>query len=133
MPTSIYQTTPQSVRHRLETRSASSVSHPSPTFEELAVSAQPRRCSSRDLMKTILTAAIPLISSLASACTRATSGASDTGQRNLSLDQPDASYPTPFSRLSGFRELPNGKVMVTDGQEKQVLILDFASGTSRKV
>ena len=38
-----------------------------------------------------------------------------------------------FSRIGGLRELPDGRVLVIDAREKQLLVVDFAKGTSRKL
>jgi hypothetical protein len=47
----------------------------------------------------------------------------------IHLSGPLASFPEPFSDLSGLRELSDGRVLVSDRLEKAVRVLDFASGT----
>ncbi len=44
------------------------------------------------------------------------------------LDRPDASYPEPFSLLTGIRELPDGRVLVSDGIDQTLVWLDLATG-----
>jgi len=44
------------------------------------------------------------------------------------LSKPDATFPEPFSSVSGLRELPDGRVLLSDRLEQTVAILDLASG-----
>ncbi|HUG28508.1 MAG TPA: hypothetical protein VMK53_09440 [Gemmatimonadales bacterium] len=44
------------------------------------------------------------------------------------LDQPDASHPEPFSLLTGVRELPDGRVLVSDGIDQTLMSLNMATG-----
>jgi hypothetical protein len=54
-------------------------------------------------------------------------------QQKLALTKPDAAYPEPFTSIRGVRELANGKVLVSDVQDKVVQIVDLASGKAVKV
>ena len=56
-----------------------------------------------------------------------------SAQTSVALTKAEASFPDPFTRITGFRELPNGKVMVSDIQDKTVQMLDFASGQATKI
>lgn len=49
------------------------------------------------------------------------------------LERPDATWPEPFSLLAGLRELPDGRVLVSDGIEEVLLRLDLAGGRSEQV
>ncbi|MEO8452848.1 MAG: hypothetical protein ABI647_23875, partial [Gemmatimonadota bacterium] len=42
------------------------------------------------------------------------------------LTKPSARINHPFSSINGFRELPDGRVMVSDGIDQAVLIADFS-------
>jgi hypothetical protein len=61
------------------------------------------------------------------------SGSALAAQTPVQMSKPDASFPEPFSRLSGVRELPSGKVLIADRQDKVVQVLDLASGSATKV
>ncbi|MHB1330160.1 MAG: NHL repeat-containing protein [Gemmatimonadales bacterium] len=54
-------------------------------------------------------------------------------QTATKLTKPDASFPEPFTQVSGVRELPNGKVIVSDMRDKVVQLLDFRAGSQVKV
>lgn len=54
-------------------------------------------------------------------------------QITVSLSKPDAQFPDPFTRIAGVREMANGKVLVSDIQDKVVQMIDFAAGHSMKV
>lgn len=54
-------------------------------------------------------------------------------QPAIPLIKADASFPEPFTRVTGLRELPNGKVIVSDFVDKTVQMLDFASGQATKI
>ncbi|MFN0181890.1 MAG: hypothetical protein ACKVZ0_24065 [Gemmatimonadales bacterium] len=56
-----------------------------------------------------------------------------SAQTSVALTKPDAEFPEPFTRLRGLRETPNGKLLVSDLQDKVVQLVDFASGTMTKV
>ncbi|MDH4043118.1 MAG: hypothetical protein OEW06_01565 [Gemmatimonadota bacterium] len=44
------------------------------------------------------------------------------------LTKPDGQFPEPFSNVMGVRELPDGRVFVTDRLERTVSVLDFQTG-----
>ncbi len=54
-------------------------------------------------------------------------------QTPVALTKADAAFPDPFTRITSVRELPSGKVIVSDIQDKTVQMLDFASGQATKV
>jgi hypothetical protein len=54
-------------------------------------------------------------------------------QQKIALTKPDAEYAEPFTSVRGVRELPTGKVLVSDVQDKVVQIIDFTAGTGVKV
>jgi hypothetical protein len=49
------------------------------------------------------------------------------------LGRPDAAFPEPFSRVMGVRELPDGRLVISDNLEKNVALLDFASGDLTRI
>ncbi|NOT07787.1 MAG: hypothetical protein HOP28_06240 [Gemmatimonadales bacterium] len=49
------------------------------------------------------------------------------------MAKPDAEFPESFTRVTAIRELPSGKVLMTDASDKVVNLLDFASGSATKV
>ncbi len=51
----------------------------------------------------------------------------------ISLAAADAVHPHEFTFITSVRELSDGRVIVTDGREQQLLVLDFATGTSREI
>ena len=54
-------------------------------------------------------------------------------QQRAALAKPDAETRESFTRISAIRELPSGKVLVADMQDKVVQLVDFASGTTTRV
>ena len=54
-------------------------------------------------------------------------------QQRAALARPDAESKESFTRISAVRELPSGKVLVADMQDKVVQLVDFAAGTATKV
>jgi hypothetical protein len=54
-------------------------------------------------------------------------------QQRVSLTKPAATFDEPFTTVSGLRELPGGKVIVSDARDKVVQLVDFASGSSAKI
>ncbi|HKP31044.1 MAG TPA: hypothetical protein VJU15_16655, partial [Gemmatimonadales bacterium] len=54
-------------------------------------------------------------------------------QQKISLTKPDAEYSEPFTQVRSVRELANGKVLVSDIQDKIVQLVDFAAGSSVKI
>lgn len=55
------------------------------------------------------------------------------GQQRVALAKPDAESKESFTRVTAVRELPSGKVLVVDQQDKVVQLVDLASGTMTKV
>ena len=51
----------------------------------------------------------------------------------VTLVKPDAQFPDPFTRIFGIAEMPSGKVLVSDLQDKVVQMIDFQAGTGVKV
>lgn len=51
----------------------------------------------------------------------------------LTLDQPDRMHPAVFTSVTDVHELPDGRVLVSDREEKNVVLLDFTAGTSTPV
>ncbi len=51
-----------------------------------------------------------------------------SAQTPLHLENPDATFPEPFSRIAGLRELSDGRVIVGDPLEKAIRVLDFRGG-----
>lgn len=49
------------------------------------------------------------------------------------LERPDAEFPDPFTVVSGVRELSDGRVIVSDGQERKLLLVDFSARSARPV
>lgn len=54
------------------------------------------------------------------------------GQTPAKLGKP-TEFPEPFTQITAVRELPGGKVLVTDRADKVVQILDFQSGSATRV
>jgi len=54
-------------------------------------------------------------------------------QQKVALTKPDAEYSEPFTSVRGVRELANGKVLVSDVQDKIVQLVDFTAGTAVKI
>jgi hypothetical protein len=54
-------------------------------------------------------------------------------QRPLTLPQPDATFPEPFTLVAGVRELRDGRVLVLDRRDRIVLLLDLRNGKSTTV
>ena len=46
------------------------------------------------------------------------------------LSNPDAEYPEPFDLISGFRALPDGRVLVSDGIGEVLVAVDMTSGVA---
>lgn len=65
------------------------------------------------------------------AITLISSGA--VAQAPVTLTKPDAAFPDPFTRITSIRELPNGKVIIADMQDKTVQMLDFATSQATKI
>ena len=58
---------------------------------------------------------------------------SAVGQQKVALGKPDAETKESFTRVTAVRELPSGKVLVVDQQDKVVQLVDLAAGTMTKV
>ena len=56
-----------------------------------------------------------------------------TAQQRVTLGKPDAELAEPFTNVRSVRELPSGKVLVSDQQDKVVQLVDLAAGTAVKV
>jgi hypothetical protein len=54
-------------------------------------------------------------------------------QQKIALGKPEAETSESFTRIAAIRELPNGKVLVADPQDKVVQLVDFVSGSIGKV
>ncbi len=54
-------------------------------------------------------------------------------QSRVTLAKPDAESGEPFTNIASVRELPSGKVLVSDVTDKVVQLVDLASGTAVKV
>ena len=55
------------------------------------------------------------------------------GQQRVALTRPDGEFAEPFTQVSGVRELPGGRVLVSDLRDKIVQLVDFATGAARPV
>lgn len=49
------------------------------------------------------------------------------------LRTPSAEFADPFTRVSGLRELSDGRVVVADQQEKRLQVIDFRTGVARAI
>jgi hypothetical protein len=56
-----------------------------------------------------------------------------TAQLERRLDRPDATFPQEFSLLTGLRELPDGRVMISDPIEDLLQIIDMRTGRATRV
>jgi hypothetical protein len=54
-------------------------------------------------------------------------------QQTRALGAPQAEHPANFSSLTGLRELSDGRLVVVDGRERAVLLVDFRRGTSERI
>jgi len=57
-----------------------------------------------------------------------TLAAAAPAQEPVRLGEPNALAPESFSRVSGLRELPDGRVLVSDNRERVVRLVDFQAG-----
>jgi hypothetical protein len=55
-----------------------------------------------------------------------------SAQKPLALAKPDAEYGEPFTQIMGIRELRDGRVLVSDGRDKTVQLVDL-KGSATKV
>lgn len=51
----------------------------------------------------------------------------------VKLSEPEASFPEPFSRIAGLRELADGRVIVSDRLEIALRIVDWATGSLEEI
>jgi hypothetical protein len=51
----------------------------------------------------------------------------------IRLAPPSAVHPHEFTGITSVRELSDGRVIVTDGREQRLLVLDFSTGRSREI
>lgn len=49
------------------------------------------------------------------------------------LGRPLVEYPEPFSRISGVRELADGRLIIADSREKTLQLIDLSTGASRTI
>ena len=56
-----------------------------------------------------------------------------SAQTATALTKPDAEFAEPFTRVASIRELPGGRVLVSDSRDKIVQLLDFKTQTTTKV
>jgi hypothetical protein len=49
------------------------------------------------------------------------------------LAKPDAEYAEPFTQITGFRELRDGRIVVSDSRDKTLQAIDFRSGAAAKI
>lgn len=49
------------------------------------------------------------------------------------LTRPDATFAEPFSQIIGLREITRGRVIISDGLEENVALLDFAGGDMQSI
>ncbi len=54
-------------------------------------------------------------------------------QQVRTLSKPDVEFEEPFTQVSGVRELKDGRVIVNDTRDKVVQLIDFKSGTAKKI
>jgi hypothetical protein len=54
-------------------------------------------------------------------------------QQNLTLSKPEAESAESFTQITSVRELPSGKVLLSDMRDRVVQLLDMTSGTMTKV
>jgi hypothetical protein len=55
------------------------------------------------------------------------------GQQKVALTRPEAEFAEPFTQVSGVRELPGGRVLVSDIRDKIVQLVDFATGAATAI
>ncbi|HEX9165739.1 MAG TPA: hypothetical protein VF862_07490, partial [Gemmatimonadales bacterium] len=54
-------------------------------------------------------------------------------QTRTALTRPEAEYAEPFTEIRGLRELPDGRVLVSDWRDKVVMLVDLRSGAATKI
>lgn len=65
--------------------------------------------------------------------TMASSLSAQNGPPTVTLARPQAEFPEGFSSVRGFRELSDGRVIVSDQRENRVVLLDLAKGTATSI
>jgi hypothetical protein len=55
------------------------------------------------------------------------------GVPSTALTRPEAEFPDGFSSIRGFRELSDGRVLVSDQRERKVVLIDFAGRSATPV
>jgi len=56
-----------------------------------------------------------------------------SAQQPISLGRPDAEFAEPFTRIGTVRELSDGRVLVVDPRDRNVLLIDLKSGAATRV
>lgn len=56
-----------------------------------------------------------------------------SAQQTQPIGRPTAEFAEPFSRISGVRELADGRLVVSDSRDKIVQLVDLRAGTARKI
>ena len=74
-----------------------------------------------------------LTRALGSFFTCAALASSVAAQQKVALSKPLAETEESFTRIGAIRELPNGKVLVVDAQDRVLQLVDLAAGTMTKV
>jgi len=54
-------------------------------------------------------------------------------QTRTALTKPDAEYAEPFTEIRGLRELPDGRLLVSDWRDRVVMLVDLKSGAATKI
>ena len=55
------------------------------------------------------------------------------GQQKAALTRPEAEFAEPFTQVSGIRELPGGRVLVSDIRDKIVQLVDLGTGAASAI
>ena len=55
------------------------------------------------------------------------------GQQKTALTRPEAEFAEPFTQVSGIRELPGGRVLVSDIRDKIVQLVDLGTGAASAI
>ncbi|MGD8866383.1 MAG: hypothetical protein PVI01_02115 [Gemmatimonadales bacterium] len=77
---------------------------------------------------------VGLVAALMVGLATGTPAAAQEGQvPRVKLSKPEASFPEPFSSIAGLRELPEGRVVVSDRLEIALRIVDLNAGTVEEI
>jgi len=76
---------------------------------------------------------VPQLNLLATFAVLGIASATASAQQAATLAKPAAETKDPFTSITAIRELPNGKVLIADAQDKIVQLVDFAAGSVSKV